>query len=52
MKKFKLKKEDIKQLIEIKGAGGYLATNRICKVSSMYREESNGNMPDSGWCFF
>ena len=56
MKKFKIKKEDIKELIEIEGPNGCLATDKItvdgCKVGYMYREEPVVNTYDSGWRFF
>lgn len=53
MKNYKLKKEDIKKIIEIKS--GCIATDRITvdgmKVGYMYRERSI-NESDSGWRFF
>ena len=55
MKEFKLKKEDIKKLIDWKGPEGCLATDRItvngCKISYMYRENPDEKYPDSGWRF-
>lgn len=56
MKAFKLKKEDIKNLITWKGPEGCMATDRItvdgCKIGYMYREEPDSNYPGSGWRFF
>ena len=53
MKNFKLKKEEIKQLTELKG--GCIASDRITvdglKVGYMYRETPT-NETDSGWRFF
>lgn len=56
MKDFKIKKEDIKKLIDIKGPTGCIATDRITvdgkKIGYMYKEEGYGMFPDSGWRFF
>lgn len=56
MKKFKLKKEEIKPLLEWDGPSGCIATDKIIvegyKVGYMYREKPSGNYPDSGWRFF
>lgn len=54
-KEFKLKAEQIKEILEWNGADGCIATDKITvegsKVGYMYREEpSNGY--DSGWRFF
>ncbi|WP_051617570.1 DUF2185 domain-containing protein [Prevotella sp. HUN102] len=56
-KKFKLKPEDIKDLLpDWEEADGCFATDRItvdgCKVGYMYREEPDEDVPDSGWRFF
>ena len=56
MKNFKIKKEEIKKLIDIKGPTGCIATDRITvegkKIGYMYKEEGYGMFPDSGWRFF
>lgn len=56
MKKFKLNKEDIKELLEWEGPSGCIATDKItvegCKVGYMYREKPTDKYPDSGWRFF
>lgn len=56
MKNFKLKKEDIKNLITWHGPEACMATDRItvdgCKIGYMYREEPDPRYPDSGWRFF
>ncbi len=56
MKNYKIKNDDIKQLINIDGPQGAIATDRItvdgCKVCYMYREEAYDIFPDSGWRFF
>ena len=53
MKDFKLNKEDIKKLIDMKGS--CIASNKITvegeKIGYMYREKP-GNETDSGWRFF
>lgn len=53
MKEYKIKKEDIKQLVEIEGS--CIASDRITvdgrKVVYMYRENPS-NDTDSGWRFF
>ncbi len=53
MKDFKLKKEDIKKLIDIKGS--CIASNEITingeNIGYMYREEPS-NEVDTGWRFF
>ncbi len=53
MKNYKLKKEDIKILIDSKE--GCIATDRItvdgAKIGYMYREEPSEKYPDSGWRF-
>lgn len=54
-KKYLLKKEDIKPLIEWEGEEGCLATDTILvkgkKVGYMYRDTPAENAPDSGWRF-
>ena len=53
MKNFKIKSEDIKQLIDIKGA--CIASDKITvdgfKVGYMYRENPSNDL-DTGWRFF
>lgn len=53
MKKYKLKKEEIIQLIELKG--GCIASDKITvdglSIGYMYRENPS-NESDSGWRFF
>lgn len=53
MQEFKIKKEDIKKLIDIKGS--CIASNKITiegkKIGYMYREEPS-NEVDTGWRFF
>jgi len=53
MEKFKLKKEEIKQLTRIKGS--CIASNKITvegeKIGYMYREKPS-NEVDTGWRFF
>ncbi len=52
---YKIKNEDIKEILEWEGPDGCYATNRItidgCKIGYMYREEP-ANEVDSGWRFF
>ena len=52
-KNYKLKKEDIRELID--SEEGCIATDRItvdgAKVGFMYREEPSKKYPDSGWRF-
>ena len=56
-KKWAIRNEDMRDLIEWDGAAGCIATDRIlvdgCKVGYMYREEPDpeSDMPDSGWRF-
>lgn len=54
-KKYRLNKDEIKDLIKWDGADGCFATDRItvdgCKIGYMYREEPD-NEYDSGWRFF
>ena len=53
MKNFKIKKEDIKRLIDV--SGECIATDKITvegsKIGYMYREEPS-NEYDTGWRFF
>ena len=53
MEKFKLKKEEIKQLTKIKGS--CIASNKITvegeKIGYMYKEKPS-NEVDTGWRFF
>ena len=55
MKEFKIKEENIKELISWQGADGCMATDKIVvdgeKVGYMYREKPT-NESDSGWRFF
>jgi len=52
---YKIKNEDIKEILEWEGPDGCYATNRItvdgCKVGYMYREKPSSEI-DSGWRFF
>lgn len=54
MGKFKLSKDEIKHLIDMKG--GCMASNKItvdgARVGYMYREEPSKEYPDTGWRFF
>lgn len=56
MKNFKIKGENIKEILQWQGPSGAIATDKImvegCKVGYMYREEPVNNYPDSGWRFF
>lgn len=53
MEKFKLKKEEIKQLTKIKGS--CIASNKITvdgeKIGYMYKEKPSNEL-DTGWRFF
>ena len=55
-KKFARKAEEIREVLLWQGPDGCLATDRItvdgCKVGYMYRQEPDGQYPDSGWRFF
>lgn len=56
VKQFTHAAEEIKPLLERwEGPEGCIATDRIlvdgCKVGYMYREEPDGDFPDSGWRF-
>lgn len=54
-KTFKLAAQDVQDLLEWAGPDGCIATDRITvdgyKVGYMYREEPDGENPDSGWRF-
>lgn len=54
-KKFKIDKEEMKELLTWNGPDGCIATNRITKegkkVGYMYREKPKNEF-DSGWRFF
>lgn len=54
-KKWAIRNEDMRDLIDWPENAGCIATDRIlvdgCKVGFMYREEPDMDMPDSGWRF-
>lgn len=54
--KVEKKARDIREILHWEGPDGCLATNRItvdgAKVGYMYREQTDGRYPDSGWRFF
>lgn len=54
-KEYKMKANEIKDVLKWQGADGCLATDRItvdgCRVGYMYREEPDNEF-DSGWRFF
>ena len=55
-KKFAIKPEEIREVLQWDGPEGCFATDRItvdgCRVGYMYRQEpEGGEFPDSGWRF-
>ncbi len=55
-KRFAKNANEIREILHWEGPEGCLATDRItvdgCKVGYMYRQEPDGQYPDSGWRFF